>query len=441
VSLGLIWIAPFCGLLLTIAIVPAAAGQFWHRHFAGLSLIWGLAFAVPFLVLHGGEAASHALLHMLLLDYLPFIILLSVLFTVAGGVRLTGTIHGTPAVNTLMLAIGTGAASIMGTTGASLLIVRPLVRANRRRRHNAHVFMFLIFLVANIGGALTPLGPPLVIGFLQGVPFFWPTVHLLLPMLLVTVILLGMFYLLDRHLHRRGWHPESGPIEEIERLGIDGKANLPLLALIPVIVLLTGTLREPAPGFDLLGVPIDAATVLGNLALLAVAAVSLAATRSATRRANSFTWHPMLEVAAVFAAIFVTAIPALEMLRAGPEGALAPLLALVAPHGQPVDARYFWLAGALSSVLDNAPTYLMFFQMAGADAAVLTGPLASTLTAISCGAVMMGANTYIGNAPNFMVKAMCEEHGVAMPGFFGFMAWAAIILLPLYGLLTLLFFL
>ena len=428
------WIAPFVGLLLSLAILPVARPVFWHRHYGKVSAFWALAFALPFGACYGVRPALDAVLHTLLRDYLPFAILLGALFTVAGGIRLTGTIRGTPGVNTLMLLIGTAAASVMGTTGAAMLVVRPLIRANRLRRHSTHVFVFFIFLVANIGGALTPLGdPPLLIGFLQGVPFFWPTRHLFLPMTVSVVLLLAVFYALDRHFHRRGWTEDPDPLAEIERLGVDGKVNLPLLALIPLIVLLSGEARSRA-------LPEWLIEIAPNLALVVIAALSLRLTRPGVRRANAFGWGPIVEVALVFAAIFVTVIPALAILRAGQAGALAPLAALVSRPGPGVATIYFWLTGGLSSLLDNAPTYLVFYNLAGGDPAALTGADAGVLTAISAGAVFMGANTYIGNAPNFMVRSICEERGIRMPSFFGYTGWACVVLLPLYGLLNLLFF-
>jgi len=439
--LGLIWIAPFAGLLLSVALAPLMPAGFWHRHFATVSLLWAAIAVVGLALAAGFGPMAGAMLHTLALDYLPFIILLTTLYTVAGGIRLTGTIRGTPGVNTLLLLIGTSLASVMGTTGAAMLLVRPLIRANRRRRHNTHVFVFFIFLVANIGGSLSPLGdPPLLIGFLQGVPFFWPTVHLFTITVVSVAALLGIFYLLDRRLHRRGWHDDTDAIEEIERLGVEGRVNLPLLAAVPAIVFAMGSLRGVMPAIEWHHLHIDGSTVAGCTAMIAVAAASLRLTRPGVRSANDFSWHPMAEVAAVFAAIFVTIVPVLAMLRAGREGALAPLLATVEHEGKPIDAAYFWLTGILSSVLDNAPTYLVFFNLAGGDPAVLTGPLWRTLAAISAGAVLMGANTYIGNAPNFMVKAICEERGIEMPSFFGYIGWALVFLAPLYVVLTLIFF-
>lgn len=440
-SLGLIWVAPFGGILLSLALLPWLMPHLWRQHFGKISVFWAAVFVVPFVAVYGVGSALPPLAHILALDYLPFIILLGALYLVAGGIRLTGTIHGTAAVNTLLLLIGAVIANVMGTTGAAILLVRPLIRANRRRRHNAHVFIFFVFLVANIGGALSPLGnPPLLLGYLNGVPFFWTTTHLLLPTAVIAGPLLIIFYLVDRHFHRRAAADADGPIAEIERLGIDGKINLPFLALIPLVVLAAGALRPLAPVFVVAGLPIDAATMGGNLTLIAIALISLWLTDPATHRANEFAWHPIIEVALIFAAIFVTILPAVVIMRAGAHGAIAPLVGMIAQHPKSADAMYFWLTGALSSVLDSAPAYLAFFNFAGGDPAALTGPLARTLVAISTGAVFMGAATYIGNAPNLMIKAICEDGGIAMPSFLGYMLWAAVVLVPLYGLVTVVFF-
>lgn len=428
-ALPLWWGSPFAGMLLSLAILPELAPRFWQRWFGIVAALWSAAFVWPFAMVFSVDAVGAILTDTIIAQYLPFIILLAALYIVAGGVRLTGTLHGTPGVNTLLLLIGALAANVMGTTGAAMLLVRPLIRANQRRRHGAHVFVFFTFLVANIGGALTPLGnPPLLIGFLNNVPFFWPAVHLLLPTVTSVAVLLAVFYALDRRLHRRRDN-EPPAIAEIERFGIDGKRNVPLLLLIPLIVLAMGIGRSITPFW---------APLVGNAALVGVAAISLTITRRATHRANHFAVAPMIEVAVIFAAIFITVSPLIEIMRAGPNGALAPALALV--EGKAADAAYFWLSGLLSSLLDSAPTYLVFFNFAGGDATRLTGAAAHTLIAISAGAVFMGAATYIGNAPNLMVKAVCEERGIRMPGFFGYLAWAGAVLLPLYLLLTVLFF-
>jgi Na+/H+ antiporter NhaD/arsenite permease-like protein len=423
---------PFAGLLLSIALVPLAAPAFWHHHFGKIAFGWMLAFLVPYIVSAGVPAAGHLVVDAVLVDYLPFIALLLALYVVAGGVRVTGTLHGTPLINTLILACGTFLASLVGTTGATLLLVRPLIRANRRRSRNRHVLVFFIILVGNIGGALTPLGdPPLFLGYLEGVPFFWPTRHLLAPMLLVSVVLLLLFYGIDRQMHRGAPPPEPSPLAEIERLGLNGRRNLALLAAILVIVVAAGS-WSTAPTTTLLGAKLDLAKQLQTVLLLALALLSLRLTPLAIRRENEFAWAPIREVAVLFVAIFVTIAPVLTMLRAGEEGPAALLMPWLNPGDEPSPLAYFWATGLLSGVLDNAPTYLLFFHIAGGDAGTLTGPLERTLLGISCGAVFFGAITYIGNAPNLMVRAIAEHAGIRMPGFFAYIGWSSLVLLPLF---------
>jgi len=304
------------------------------------------------------------------------------------------------------------------------------------------VFVFFIFLVANIGGSLTPLGdPPLFLGFLKGVGFGWTMVHMLAPMALASVILLAVFYLLDRHYYHKedDLPPLPDPTPD-SRVSIEGKVNFALLGGIVGAVLLSG-LWKPGISWQIGGLDIELQNVVRDILLLAVTVLSLKLTPGRCRQANAFNWGPMLEVAKLFAAIFITMIPVLAMLKAGKAGAFAELVSMVSkPDGTPVDAAYFWLTGALSSFLDNAPTYLVFFNLAGGDAAHLMHDGASTLMAISMGAVFMGANSYIGNAPNFMVKAIVEERGVAMPSFFAYIGWACLFLIPTFVLLTFVFF-
>ena len=445
-GLTLVWSLPFLGMLLSIAVVPLLAHRLWERHFGAIALFWIVVFVVPCAALLGVRTTAAEVLHTVALDYVPFIVLLFALFVISGGIRISGNIVGTPALNTAILACGTAAASLLGTTGASMLLIRPLIRplirANERRRHKVHVFVFFIFLVSNIGGSLTPLGdPPLFLGFLKGVDFTWTTKWMLLPMLLASSLLLGLFYVLER----RAWARElpevtaapTGPLV----VRVEGWHNALYLCAGIGAILLDG-LWAPTARVPLgLGIELPLDALCRDAVLLGLALLSWKTTRAEIRIENAFTWIPIREVAILFAAIFITMIPALAILRAGSAGALAPLLSLVTlPDGRPDTAAYFWLTGLLSSFLDNAPAYLVFFNVAGGDPAALMGPLATTLLAISVGAVFMGANTYIGNAPNFMVKAVCEEHGVAMPGFFGYMAWSGAILLPLFGLLTLVFF-
>ncbi len=442
-SLGLAWTIPFVGILLSIAVFPLLAPHFWHHHFGKVSLAWALAFLVPFAAVFGTSLTADELLHTLLLEYIPFIILLLALFTVSGGIFVRGNLHGAPGLNTALLALGTLLASIMGTTGAAMLLIRPLIRANDNRRHNVHVVVFFIFLVGNIGGSLTPLGdPPLFLGFLKGVDFFWTVKAMLLPMLFASSVLLIVFYVIDYYFyhHRDEQRPPNLDPTPDASIVIEGKWNFLLLLAIIGAVLLSG-FWKPGVDFKVWGIAVELQNVVRDALLLLIAAASWRFTSQAVREGNAYSWGPILEVAKLFAGIFVTIIPAIAILRAGQDGGLAKLVALVTtPSGAPDNTMYFWMTGLLSSFLDNAPTYLVFFNLAGGDPKQLMGALSATLLAISCGAVFMGANTYIGNAPNFMVKAIAEERGIKMPSFFGYMAWSGAILLPLFLLMTLIFF-
>jgi Na+/H+ antiporter NhaD/arsenite permease-like protein len=441
-TLDLLWAAPFVGLLLSIAVLPLATPHFWHRNYGKVSAGWALAFLAPFAVLHGGEIALYEFLHVMLLEYVPFIVLLFALYTISGGVFIDGHLKGTPMTNTGLLAGGTAIASITGTTGASVLLIRPLLRANMGRRYNVHVVVFFIFLVSNIGGSLTPLGdPPLYIGFLKGVDFFWPTVHLLNKTLLVAGMLLVVFYVLDSALYSRDAKKDTTARDDSAPIKVNGWLNIFLLIVVIGVILASAFWKTKAE-IEVYGVHVDYPNIARVIALLGLAALSLMMTPMAYRKGNDFTWGPIAEVAKLFAGIFITIVPVIAMLRAGADGAFAPVLALVSnSDGTPNDAMYFWLTGGLSSFLDNAPTYLVFFNAAGGDPQTLMGPMATTLAAISAGAVFMGANTYIGNAPNFMVKAIAEEAGIKMPSFFGYMLWSIVFLLPCFALVTWLYFL
>lgn len=441
--LGLLWVVPFAGLLLSIAILPLVAPSLWHHHQGKIAAAWALAFVVPFAVTQGIGVAAEAVLHTALIEYVPFLVLLFALFTVAGGVHVRGNLHGSPEMNTGLLAIGTGLASFTGTTGAAMLLIRPTIRANDARRYNVHVIVFFIFLVANVGGSLTPLGdPPLFLGFLQGVGFFWTMTHMAAPLAVTAAILLALFYVLDSYLYRKeGLSPPVKDPTPDSVLSIDGKINILLLLAIIAAVLASGAFEQGAK-VSIFGIPVPVLGLARDAALLVVAYLSWKLTPQSARVGNGFTWGPIIEVAKLFAGIFATIIPAIAILRAGTEGALAPVVRMVtASDGSPVNAMYFWLSGGLSSFLDNAPTYLVFFNVAGGDAQRLMGQMAGTLLAISAGSVFMGAMTYIGNAPNFMVKAIAEECGIRMPSFFGYMAWSVGILVPCFVVLTWLFFL
>ncbi len=450
-----LWTAiPFVGILLSIALGPLVAPHFWHHHFPKVSAFWALLFAVPFLIWNPAEAVQ-GILHIYFLDYFPFIILLWGLFTISGGIYVGGSLRGSPRVNTALLLIGTFLASLIGTTGAAMVLIRPLLRANDWRRNKVHLVVFFIFLVANVGGSLTPLGdPPLFLGFLHGVPFFWVTKGLLLEMLLTSGLVLAVFFVVDTMLFRK---EEAGPAADPNAGGIRIEGGLNFLFLLGVMgaVIMSGSLDLPSAtvytgGSHPVQVPLQ--NWLKDLIIVVMGLLSLRLTAKTLREKNGFSWFPIQEVAYLFAGIFMTIIPALAILKAGPAGALSDLTNAV--HG-PV--RYFWATGILSSFLDNAPTYLTFFNAALGDLgkveAEIPGMLGylgdhlrnpefiHDLKAISSGAVFMGAMTYIGNAPNFMVKAIAEESGVPMPSFFGYLfKWSVPVLLPIFVIVTFVFF-
>jgi Na+/H+ antiporter NhaD/arsenite permease-like protein len=436
-AMTLLWAAPFAGLLLSIALLPLWAPGFWHHHYGKVAVAWAAAFAVPATFVFGPSAAFGAFAHILLLDYVPFIVMLTTLFTVAGGVRVHGRLGGTPASNTAMLAFGTVIAGWMGTTGASMLLIRPMIWANQHRTHRVHVFVFFIFLVSNIGGVLSPLGdPPLFLGFLKGVSFFWWAGEMVPILLFVGGATLLVFFLIDTWLARRDEPSVRAPKEPIS---IEGGLNLVLLVAVVGAVLVAGAWKSGV-SYVFAGMEFPLQMLVSQALLLTILGVSILFTSKETRAHNEFSYAPMKEVAKLFFGIFITIIPPLAILRAGSDGSLAWLLALVTKDGQPVDAAYFWLTGGLSGFLDNAPSFLVFFNAAGGDPEVLMGPLARTLAAISAGAVFMGALSYIGNAPNFMVKAVVEDRGIEMPSFFGYMAWSCAVLLPIFVVATFLFY-
>jgi len=441
-TLGLGWALPFAGMLLSIALGPVLFPHLWELHYGKFAAFWAMLVLVPLVLFRGFDPALGALLHTGLLDYVPFIILLFALFTIAGGILIMGNLHGTPATNTVLLAIGTVLASFVGTTGASIIMIRPVLRANDSRRHNVHVVVFFIFLVSNIGGSLTPLGdPPLFLGFLRGVDFFWTTRHLLPETSFAVVMLLALFFALDSWLYRKedDLPPLKDPTPD-RAIKLYGKVNIALLGGVILAILMSASWK-PGIVFHVHGIAIELQDIVRDLILLALAGISLKLTPGPVRAGNEFSWGPIREVAKLFAGIFVCMIPVLAMLQAGREGAFAPLVALVTnADGSANTVAYFWLTGILSSFLDNAPTYLVFFQLAGGDPVQLMTTGALTLTAISAGAVFMGANSYIGNAPNFMVYAIAKDRKVAMPSFFGYMLWSGAILIPLFLLQTVIFF-
>jgi Na+/H+ antiporter NhaD/arsenite permease-like protein len=433
--LSLWWGLPFAGLLLSIAVAPLVVPKLWHGHYGKFAAFFVLALLIPFTATFGAAEAMHNVAHAIVVEYVPFLAMLFALFTIAGGICLRGTLAGTPAVNTALIALGTVLASVMGTTGASMLLIRPLLAANETRAHRVHAIVFFILLVGNVGGALSPLGdPPLFIGFLRGVDFFWTTSALALPTLFLSGALLALLYALDTLLYRREGRHHSPPGRT--PLSLEGLPNFVLLAAVIGAVLMSG-LWDSRIAFHVAGAKVSLEDATRSALLIAFGLVSLWLTPSAVRAHNQFHWAPIVEVAKLFAAIFITIFPVLAMLEAGRDGPLAAVFNLVSDGtGDRNDVRVFWLTGLLSAFLDNAPTYLVFFNLAGGDAEVLMREHARSLAALSMGAVYFGALTYIGNAPNFMIKAIAEDRGVAMPSFFGYLFWASIALVPLLAIVA-----
>ncbi len=424
---------PFVMLLLVIALAPLAAPGWWHDN-RNKALI-ALLVSAPILVYLGIHAPE--LLHEKFHEYLGFIVVIGALFVVTGGIHIQGSLAGTPLVNTGMLGIGVVLANLLGTTGASVLLIRPLLRANKRRKRVAHIVIFFIFMVANCGGLLTPLGdPPLLLGFLKGLPFAW-TLRLWPQWLTINAILLVIFNVWDQWaLNKDEKELPGSQHEEVlihEPLRITG--GVEMLVLLGIIMTIVAAGRADAAGHAW---PQN----VRELMIVVFAAFGYFAGSQDRRTKNVFTFGPIIEVAILFAGIFATMAPVLEMLNAW---AQRPDFELTKP------AHFFWASGALSSVLDNAPTYLAFVaSAAGLHGVAPHGPYIGTLAldpsaaqllaAISTGAVFMGANTYIGNAPNFMVRAIAEESGVKMPSFFGYMAYSVGILVPLFVLVSVVFF-
>ena len=436
-AMGWPWALPFVGILLSIATGPVLFPKIWHGHYGKIAFTWMLLILLPMAAVFGIPAALAALVHTALAEYLSFVVLLFALYVVAGGILVIGDLRCTPWTNAGILAFGAGIASFVGTTGAAMILIRPLIRANAGRSSNAHVVIFFIILVANIGGALTPLGdPPLFVGFLRGVDFFWTAQHIWLQTAIVALLVLAIFFALDSWKFRteppQPWNENPAPIR------LRGAVNIVLIGLIIAAILLSATWR-PGVEFDVYGTHVALQNILRDAGLILIALASLWLTKDEHRAANGFTFEPIREVAILFAGIFITIIPVMAVLQAGPKGAFAWLLYAATAHdGTPHEAAYFWLTGVLSGFLDNAPTYLVFFELTGGNAKALMGPLSGTLAAISMGAVYMGALSYIGNAPNLMVYAIANEQGVRMPSFFGYVLWAVCVLVPLFLILTLL---
>jgi len=436
-----VWtILPFLGILFSIALCPLFAHHFWEHHYPKISFAWlVLAIVLMYVSVPGDMSfieAFGAKFFSTYEEYIAFIILLGSLFIISGGIYISGDLAGSPKVNSIIILIGSLLASLIGTTGAAMLLIRPILRANAHRKNQSHVVLFFIFLVCNIGGSLTPIGdPPLFLGFLQGIPFEW-TLALTPHWAFAIIVVLAIFYGFDTYLYRREGLHENPPTLGGEPLRIQGSINFVLLLGVVGLVIMSGVLHiGPEIHVGALGV-LHIPALLRDGGQIILAVISMAITAKAIRESNSFNFEPIKEVAYLFIGIFTTMIPALMLLNArGSELGLESA------------AGYFWATGILSSFLDNAPTYLTFLATAmgslGIEQAVgmtQNAHAETILTGISVGAVFMGAMTYIGNGPNFMVKAIAEGSGVRMPTFFGYLMYSMIILFPVFILVTFIFF-
>ncbi len=435
-------------MLLCIAVLPLTFEHWWesNKNKFIVACVLGTPVGLYFLFF-AGHHGQHELLHVML-EYTAFMFLLGSLYIISGGILLRGDLEATPGVNTAFLAVGTVLASFMGTTGAAMLLIRPLISTNQERRYKVHTVIFFTFLVANIGGSLTPLGdPPLFMGYLRGVPFTW-TFTLIPAWAFPSVLLLVLYYFVDRWRYRQETPSDlAKDKEQTEKLNVKGLVNAPLLGGIVLSVafgqelnLISGSFLASAFGVVYEGNPPGVLTMVGlrEVIMAGLAIASMKATKTELRKANEFTFAPILEVAALFFGIFLTMIPAIVLLneRGGEMPVTAPW-------------HYFWATGTLSAFLDNTPTYIVFFELGAAKAQLdaALGPIGEQmvehqepiLRGISVGAVFMGAITYIGYGPNFMVKAIADERGVKMPSFFGYMIYSCIILIPVFIIATIIF--
>ncbi|MBS7816228.1 sodium:proton antiporter [Wohlfahrtiimonas chitiniclastica] len=440
--LSMLYTIPFIGLIASVALLPLIAPKLWLNHYGKITLGWSIIFFIPLILNFGWGVGGAVLVDTLISEYIPFILLLLTLYVVSSGIQITGHFAPSPALNVMILLIGTLLASIMGTTGASMLLIRPILQANQDRRHKVHVVIFFIFLVANIGGGLTPLGdPPLFLGFLEGVSFFWTLQYMLLPVIITSSMLLMLFYLIDTKLFA---------LEEIKpqklkdnHFVINGKFNFILIAAVLAGIIISG-FWNPNIQLEVFHSTIALENVFRDALFLLVIYLSFKFTPKQLRIDNQFNWAPILEVAKLFLGIFLTITPVILILQSPDHPVTAFLMRFAHDEsGAPNNVTYFWITATLSAFLDNAPTYLVFFKMAIGDhaqgAAYLMNVIPTTLLTISMATVFTGPLTYIANAPNFMIKSIAEQQGIRMPSFFSYMLIAIGTLLPIYILLNVIF--
>lgn len=434
-DLSIWWALPFIGMLLSIATGPILFPKVWHHHYGKVSLFWLSLVGVGLVALLGFQSAQITLFEILLDDYIPFLILIGALYTINSGFYLEIRGHGGPLINAFVMLVGAIAANFIGTTGASLLFIQPLIRLNAGRKYKTHTVIFFIFIVCNIGGALTPIGdPPLFLGFLNGINFLWPLKNLWIPTVFVIGSLILIYMIMEAFFVHKEQNIFSHKLhtEDLKKFHIQGKKNCLFLLIVIVSVVGSG-LYQTNVHINILGCHRPLEHMLRDICIFLAAVFSYAISSQEVHRKNNFSWEPIEEIALIFAGIFITAVPVFAMLHAKENGVFASLVQVAFQENQqPNPGVFFWASGALSAFLDNAPTYLVFFHLAGGNPQLLMGEYSQVLSVISCASVYMGALTYIGNAPNFIIRNIAHKHHIEMPSFFGYMKWSCFILLPLF---------
>lgn len=429
---SLFWAIPFLGIIFSMSFMPLYCPNFWHKHNGYVPAFWSLIYLFFIGYIFGVSKIFDTTFEPIFDHYIPFIILISSLYIVSGGIFIDFPRANGPMFNVSFLFLGSLLSGLIGTTGAATLLIRPLLRANANRKYKTHILIFFIFLIANIGGISTPLGdPPLFIGFLEGVDFFWFIKNLYKYQLATTLFLCFLFFSIDLCLLKREFQ-ENIQIDNTHHIIFRGKQNLVLIIGILLAVILCNFDGK----FVLFGEKFSYASLIRNSILLLISAVSLLITPPSIRERNSFSFEPIKEIINLFASIFITVTPIIAMLHQGDNGSLKFIFDWIAPNGSIIASRCFWASGLLSSILDNAPTFLIFFHMLSGNANELMTVKAHLLTAISMSTVFMGAMTYIGNAPNLMVKSIAANYGVKAPSFIGYLAWSIGILIPVFFIIS-----
>ncbi|MDR1375796.1 MAG: sodium:proton antiporter [Holosporaceae bacterium] len=427
-----LWVCPFCGIVFSMSFFPLLFPNFWRKYACYVPLSWSLIYLVFVAYFFGLSQIVDAIFDPLLVDYLPFIILIATLYIVSGGIFVDFPRGNGPIFNALFLLFGGFLAGWIGTTGASMLLIRPFLRANAGRKRCSHLVVFFIFLVANIGGSATPIGdPPLFIGFLKGIDFFW-FIRNLYPIIGSTIFaLVALFLIIDFILFKGD--PATGRNGAAQSVFVlEGKVNLFLMAAVLFIVISCNFSCE----VSLWGHKFNYSSILRNGLLVAIALISLRITPREIHKKNGFSAAPLREVAELFAGIFITIAPIISILQQGVNGALGGVFRWIAPAGEFIANRCFWASGLLSSLLDNAPTFLIFFHLTSGDAQTLMTVKSHILAAFSISTVFMGALTYLGNAPNLMVRSIAEHHAVKTPSFMEYLLWSSVILLPIFAVIS-----